>query len=150
MKEWIPMFNNDRYEVNQYTGHIRNKKGKILKGIGVYQNGRLLRIKYNIVTECGVKTKKGHRIIAEAVLKKDLTGVPIGHKNNLNGDNRFENLVIGSRSTNSRRIEVLEWKNGVPNKKYNSLSEFESVTGIDRHFKANEIRIGYYKWEKLI
>lgn len=150
MKEWISMFNNSRYEVNPYTGLIRSKRRGIVKGIGVYENGKLTRLKYNIVTDDGTKTKKGHRIIAEAVLQKDLTGVPVGHKNNINGDNRFSNLVIGSRKDNSRKIQVLEWKDGVPQKRYNSISEFEKTTGIERHtFNSNELEIGSYKWEKI-
>lgn len=150
MEEWIPMYNNDRYEVNVYDGSIRNKKGKVLKGKQMYQGDRLVRVSYNIKTDDGVKTKKGHRIVAEAVLKKDLSGIPIGHRNNINGDNSFKNLIIGSRATNSRKIQVLEWKNGVPTKKYDSLTEFERETGINRHTKGREIVIGCYRWEKLL
>jgi len=150
MKEWIPMFNNDRYEVNPYTGQIRSKKRGIVKGIGVYENGVLMRLKYNIVTDNGAKTKKGHRLVAEAVLQKDLTGVPVGHKNNINGDNRFNNLVIGCRCNNSKKIRVVEWKDGEIVKKYSSITEFENQTGIDRHyFTSNELEIGGYKWEKI-
>ena len=150
MSEWISMFNNDLYYVNPYLGQVKNRSGKILKGKSVMENGRVLRVTYNLKTSSGIKTLKGHRVIAEAVLRKDLTGIPVGHKNNLNADNRFSNLLIGSRKLNSRNIQVLEYKKGEPVKMYKSIKEFEKETGLyHQYFKNGVYEYGCYKWEKI-
>lgn len=148
---WIPMYNNEYYFINPYDGLIKNKHGKILKGRCLKEKGRIKCKYYSIKTKEGFKSIKEHRIIAEAVLKKNLSGFPIGHKNNLNDDNRFINLLIGKKNYNSKRIEIIEYKNNIPNKRYKSIREFERETGISHHtFNKNSYSVGVYRWEKDI
>lgn len=145
-KEWIPMFKNNDYFVNPYTGEIKNKYSKVLKGRILLKNNIPKCVYYTI----NGKSKKGHRIVAEAVLKRDLHGLPIGHKNNLNIDNRYSNLLIGKRKNNAKKIEIQEYKKGVETCVYSSVREFEKETGISHHcFKNNIYKLGCYKWKKL-
>ena len=146
MQEWIPMLNNDYYFVNPLTGQIKNKYNKILKGRTLKINDKPKCIYYTIKTKKGFKSIKGHRIVAEAVLKKKLNGIIVGHKNGLHTDNRFKNLMINEKRNTSNRIQILEYKNKKINRRYTSIREFERETGIShKTFNGKEYRLGKFR-----
>lgn len=137
MEQWIPMYNNQNYLVNPQTGKIKslsyNYGGRILKGRVVYtsKNGKAKCVYHTIVYQNGErKCIKEHRLVAEAVLKKDLSGVSIGHKNGIMTMNGYSNLIIGGKKNNASCMRVHEFFNKEYRKTYPSIRAFERETGI--------------------
>lgn len=131
---FIPMYDNANYLVNPYTGEVKSLiKNRLLKGT-ILRSGKEKKAKYvyyGIVYPNGERKKiKAHRIVAEAVLKRKLTGVPIGHKNGIMTMNGFNNLLIGKQKNNNVRYKVHEFFNGEYRKTYPTIQEFEKETGL--------------------
>lgn len=152
MSVWTPMWGNNRYLVNCYTGEIKGVSGQVLRGkIQRSKTGVATCVMYTIMGEGGKQSfKTGHRIVAETKLQRSLDGVKVGHKNGVGTENGFANLAIGRQSKGYRRKPVDEYKNGVLIKTYKTIQEFVKNTGIawstlKRH--NGKYAIGVYTWE---
>ena len=130
---FIPMYDNSNYLVNPYTGEVKSlKSNRILKGT-ILRSGSDKHAKYiyyGIKYPNGVKKVKGHRIVAEAVLQRKLTGIPVGHKNGIGTMNHFGNLMIGKQSKNHVSCKVHEFFKGEYRKTYPTIEEFQRETGL--------------------
>ena len=93
---FIPMFDNPNYLVNPQTGEVKSVAiGKVLSGtVQRDKKGGAKYVYYSITKDGITKKLKGHRIVAEAVLKRNLTGIVVGHKNGIGTVNCFDNLII--------------------------------------------------------
>lgn len=131
---FIPMYDNPNYFVNPYTGEIKSlKSNRILKGTILRNktNKEAKYIYYWIIAEDGTRKKiKGHRIVAEAVLKRKLDGIPVGHKNGINTMNGYDNLLIGKQRQVNVCYKVHEFFKGEYKKTYLTIQEFEKATGL--------------------
>ena len=130
---FIPMYDNPSYLVNPYTGQVKSlKSNRLLKGT-VLRTGKEKRAKYvyySIEYPNGRKKVKGHRIVAEAVLQRKLTSIPVGHKNGIVTMNHFGNLMIGKQNKNHVSCKVHEFFKGEYQKTYPTIEEFQRKTGF--------------------
>ena len=130
---FIQMYRNPNYLVNPQTGEVKSiAKGKVLDGTILRDKfGKAKYVYYSIILPNGERKKlKGHRIVAEAVLKKSLSGIPVGHKNGIGTMNNFSNLIIGKQSKGHLCYKVHEFFNGEYRKTYRTIQEFEKATGL--------------------
>lgn len=129
---FIPMYDNPNYLVNPYTGEVMSlKSNRLLKGtILRSKDNRAKYVYYGIQYPNGRKKVKGHRIVAEAVLQRKLTGIPVGHKNGIMTMNHFGNLMIGEQKKNHVCCKVHEFFKGEYKKTYPTIEEFQRQTGL--------------------
>lgn len=148
---FTPMYGNPKYLVNCYTGEIKGVDGTLLKGsVKRAKSGVVKCVVYTIMDNGKQTTVKGHRIVAETKLQRSLANISIGHKNGVNTDNSFQNLLIGKKRVVVPRVPVCEYKNGELVKVYRSKRAFVDGTGISwSTLKRNKGKysIGAYRWE---
>src|SRR3954469_4605911 len=98
MEVWLPIVNSDKLVSN--LGHIKNKKGIILKG-NIHKRSGYVQISLNIN---GIRsTKKAHILIARVFIPNPENKPYVNHINGIRHDNRVENLEWVSPKENAER-----------------------------------------------
>ena len=150
---FIPTFDNPNYLVNPQTGEVKSvAKGKVLEGtIHRDKFGKAKYVYYSITKDGVVKKLKGHRIVAEAVLKRKLDDVVVGHKNGIMTMNNFDNLMIGKQKWGGTQYRVHEFFKGEYKRTYLTIEEFQRQTGMygyqfKKKGKDRELKAYAYTW----
>lgn len=96
---WKLICGYEPYEISS-TGRVRNKKGRILSP---FRHHKYLAIHLRRDKQV---TKKLflHRLVAEAFIPNDNSGVQVNHKNHVRNDNRVENLEWVSADENMTKM----------------------------------------------
>jgi hypothetical protein len=99
---WKKIIGYENYEVSD-AGDVRNSKtGRVLKH-RLNSNG------YYIIGLCKdgkAKTRKVHRLVAEAFLDNPYNKLCVDHKNNIRTDNRLINLRFATNKENSMNASM--------------------------------------------
>ena len=143
--QWIPVYYNNNYLVNIYSAEVKNKEtGKILKEtddrnrilIALYKNGKLK--KYYLA-----------KIVLSSYYNRNIEGYIKFKDNNYRNCNIY-NLNIVNKKYFTRKYKVIQYKNNLLDKIYNSIKEFSNETGIERRTikRRNGVyKLGIYKFE---
>lgn len=137
MEVWRPSNYAENYEVSN-DGNIRNlKTGKILKGSTDSQGYKTVSVRINDKQ----KTKKVHRLVADAFLEEDIRGIRVSHKDGNKRNNKIDNLEIGKGviNTNKKKIKIIE-----TGEVFDSVSECSRATGLNRSSISKCLNYSFY------
>lgn len=159
MELWKNIDNFPNYQISNY-GRVKNIDGRILKP-SKDKNGYLM---VNMLTNTGYKTKRIHRLVAEAFIPNLNNYKEVNHIDENKENNCFSNLEWCSHKYNSnygtrnkrisnnmnKKIGQYDMNNNLV-KIYESIKEANRQTGISNagiSYSANNIRknAGGYIW----
>ena len=100
MEEWRICYETDEYEVSN-LGQVQNvKTGRILKK-SIDKYGREV---VSIRVDGQTRTRKVHRLVAEAFYGDDCVGLDIYHRDKDQTNNQLDNLIISTRAEVTRNL----------------------------------------------